>query len=117
MSGHMVSVSAGRGRWKTRKRNRCTSERNGRTQSPISAISKQRNSRTLLRYLPAGCPPVRLQALGSVQGNSEGDDVANSALTQLRRRPRQPPRSLDGQLFEDQDYSIADRLARRQAKP
>jgi RNA polymerase sigma-70 factor (ECF subfamily) len=37
--------------------------------------------------------------------------VTNSALMQLRRRPRQPHISLDGQLFEDQDYSMSDRLA------
>ena len=37
--------------------------------------------------------------------------VMNSARTQLRRRPRQPPISLDQQLFEDQDYCMSDRLA------
>ena len=37
--------------------------------------------------------------------------VMNSARTQLRRRPRQPHTSLDQQLFEDQDYSMSDRLA------
>jgi RNA polymerase sigma-70 factor (ECF subfamily) len=37
--------------------------------------------------------------------------VMNSARTQLRRRPRQPHISLDEQLFEDQDYSMSDRLA------
>jgi RNA polymerase sigma-70 factor (ECF subfamily) len=37
--------------------------------------------------------------------------VTNSALMQLRRRPHQPHISLDGQLFEDQDYYMSDRLA------
>jgi RNA polymerase sigma-70 factor, ECF subfamily len=37
--------------------------------------------------------------------------VTNSALTQLRRRPRQPNVSLDEQFSEDQDYSMSDRLA------
>jgi RNA polymerase sigma-70 factor (ECF subfamily) len=37
--------------------------------------------------------------------------VTNSALTQLRRRPRQPHTSLDEQFSEDRDYSMADRLA------
>jgi RNA polymerase sigma-70 factor, ECF subfamily len=37
--------------------------------------------------------------------------VMNSARTHLRRRPRQPHISLDEQLFEDQDYSMSDRLA------
>ena len=41
--------------------------------------------------------------------------VTNSALTQLRRRPRQPRVSLDERLDEDQEYCILDRLA--DAKP
>jgi RNA polymerase sigma-70 factor (ECF subfamily) len=37
--------------------------------------------------------------------------VTNSALTQLRRRPRHPHLSLDEPVVEDQDYSLAERLA------
>jgi RNA polymerase sigma-70 factor (ECF subfamily) len=37
--------------------------------------------------------------------------VTNSALTQLRRRPRQPHLSLDERLDEEQDYCVSDRLA------
>jgi RNA polymerase sigma-70 factor (ECF subfamily) len=37
--------------------------------------------------------------------------VINSALTQLRRRPRQIHRSLDERLGEDQKYCISERLA------
>ena len=37
--------------------------------------------------------------------------VMNSALIQLRRRPRKPHISLDERLFEDRDYSMSDRLA------
>jgi RNA polymerase sigma-70 factor, ECF subfamily len=41
--------------------------------------------------------------------------VTNSALTQLRRRPRQPHVSLDERSDEEQDYCLSDRLA--DAKP
>jgi len=41
--------------------------------------------------------------------------VTNSALTQLRRRPRQPHVSLDERVDEEQDYCVSDRLA--DAKP
>jgi RNA polymerase sigma-70 factor (ECF subfamily) len=41
--------------------------------------------------------------------------VTNCALTQLRRRPRQPHVSLDERLDEEQDYRVSDRLA--DAKP
>jgi RNA polymerase sigma-70 factor (ECF subfamily) len=41
--------------------------------------------------------------------------VTNSALTQLRRKPRKPHVSLDERLDEEQDYSWSDRLA--DAKP
>ena len=41
--------------------------------------------------------------------------VTNCALTQLRRRPRQPHVSLDERLDEEQDYCVSDRLA--DAKP
>jgi RNA polymerase sigma-70 factor, ECF subfamily len=41
--------------------------------------------------------------------------VTNSALTQLRRRPRQPHVSLDERLDEERGYSWSDRLA--DAKP
>ena len=41
--------------------------------------------------------------------------VTNSALAQLRRKPRQPHVSLDEPLNDDQDYCISDRLA--DAKP
>lgn len=37
--------------------------------------------------------------------------VTNSALMQLRRRPRRPHISLDEQFLEDQDYSMSDRVA------
>jgi RNA polymerase sigma-70 factor, ECF subfamily len=37
--------------------------------------------------------------------------VTNSALTQLRRRPRHPHVSLDERAAEDQDYCVSDRLA------
>jgi len=43
--------------------------------------------------------------------------VVNSAMTQLRRRPRQPHVSLDEQLFKDQDYSMSDRLADARPSP
>lgn len=41
--------------------------------------------------------------------------VTNCALTQLRRRPRQPHVSLDDRLDEERDYCVSDRLA--DAKP
>jgi RNA polymerase sigma-70 factor (ECF subfamily) len=37
--------------------------------------------------------------------------VANSALTQLRRRPRQTHLSLDEPFGEDQEYCLSERLA------
>lgn len=37
--------------------------------------------------------------------------VTNSALTQLRRRPRHPHLSLDERLTGEQDYCVSDRLA------
>lgn len=37
--------------------------------------------------------------------------VTNSALTQLRRRPRHPHVSLDERSSGEQDYSVSDRLA------
>jgi len=37
--------------------------------------------------------------------------VTNSALTQLRRRPRQPHLSLDEQLNDEKDHFVPDRLA------
>jgi RNA polymerase sigma factor (sigma-70 family) len=37
--------------------------------------------------------------------------VTNSALTQLRKRPRQPHSSLDEPLAHDQDSCLSDRLA------
>jgi RNA polymerase sigma-70 factor, ECF subfamily len=43
--------------------------------------------------------------------------VTNSALTQLRRRPRHPHVSLDERVAEDQDYCIADRLADKRPNP
>jgi RNA polymerase sigma-70 factor, ECF subfamily len=43
--------------------------------------------------------------------------VTNCALTQLRRRPRVSQASLDEQLFEDQDYSMSDRLADARPSP
>jgi RNA polymerase sigma-70 factor (ECF subfamily) len=43
--------------------------------------------------------------------------VTNSALTQLRRRPRQSHISLDEPVAEDQDYSMADRLADARPSP
>ena len=41
--------------------------------------------------------------------------VTNSALTQLRKRPRQPHVSLDDRLDEEGDYCLSDKLA--DAKP
>jgi RNA polymerase sigma-70 factor (ECF subfamily) len=41
--------------------------------------------------------------------------VTNSALTQLRRRPRHPHVSLDERLGEEQDHSVSERL--RDARP
>ena len=41
--------------------------------------------------------------------------VTNCALTQLRRRPRQPHVSLDDRLDAEQEYCVSDRLA--DAKP
>jgi RNA polymerase sigma-70 factor, ECF subfamily len=43
--------------------------------------------------------------------------VTNSALTQLRRRPRQPHLSLDEQLAEEQGYFVSDRLADARPNP
>ena len=43
--------------------------------------------------------------------------VANSALTQLRRRPRQPHVSLNEQLNEEQDYFLSDILADARPNP
>ena len=43
--------------------------------------------------------------------------VTNSALTQLRRRPRQPQVSLDERLDEEQDYCLSDRLADPKPSP
>jgi RNA polymerase sigma-70 factor, ECF subfamily len=43
--------------------------------------------------------------------------VTNSALTQLRRRPRQPHVSLDERLDEEQDYCVSDRLADTKPSP
>jgi RNA polymerase sigma-70 factor, ECF subfamily len=43
--------------------------------------------------------------------------VTNSALTQLRRRPRQPHLSLDERLGEEQDYCVSDRLADARPSP
>jgi RNA polymerase sigma-70 factor, ECF subfamily len=43
--------------------------------------------------------------------------VINSALTQLRRRPRQIHTSLDEQLGEEPGYSVSERLADRRAGP
>jgi len=37
--------------------------------------------------------------------------VTNSALTQLRKRPRHPQVSLDDHMTEEQDYFVAERLA------
>lgn len=37
--------------------------------------------------------------------------VTNSALSQLRKRPRHPHVSLDERVTEDQDYFVSDRLA------
>jgi len=54
--------------------------------------------------------------LGQFKGNAKmatwlTSIVTNSALTQLRRRPRQPHVSLDEPLDEEQDYCVSDRLA------
>jgi RNA polymerase sigma factor (sigma-70 family) len=43
--------------------------------------------------------------------------VINSALTQLRRRPRQLHISLDERPGEDRDYSVLDRLADARSNP
>ena len=43
--------------------------------------------------------------------------VTNSALTQLRRRPRHSCISLDEQLGEDRDYSLSDSLADGRPNP
>jgi RNA polymerase sigma-70 factor (ECF subfamily) len=43
--------------------------------------------------------------------------VTNSALTQLRRRPRYSHVSLDEPLAGDQDYSVSDRLADERPGP
>jgi RNA polymerase sigma-70 factor (ECF subfamily) len=43
--------------------------------------------------------------------------VINSALTQLRRRPRQPHTSLDERLGEDEKYCVSDRLADSRPSP
>ncbi len=43
--------------------------------------------------------------------------VTNSALTQLRRKPRQPHVSLDEQLNEEQDSRLLDRLADDRPSP
>jgi RNA polymerase sigma-70 factor, ECF subfamily len=43
--------------------------------------------------------------------------VTNSALTQLRRRPRRPHLSLDEQLVEEQGYFVSDRLADARPNP
>jgi RNA polymerase sigma-70 factor (ECF subfamily) len=43
--------------------------------------------------------------------------VTNSALTQLRRRPRQPHVSLDERLNEEQDYFLSDTLADARPNP
>jgi RNA polymerase sigma-70 factor, ECF subfamily len=43
--------------------------------------------------------------------------VTNSALTQLRRRPRQPNLSLDEALDEEQHYCASDRLAGTMPSP
>jgi RNA polymerase sigma-70 factor (ECF subfamily) len=43
--------------------------------------------------------------------------VINSALTQLRRRPRQLHTSLDERLGEDEKYCLSDRLADTRPSP
>src|SRR5271154_3507932 len=43
--------------------------------------------------------------------------VINSALTQLRRRPRQIHMSLDEQFGEDPGYCVSERLAGRRPSP
>jgi RNA polymerase sigma factor (sigma-70 family) len=43
--------------------------------------------------------------------------VSNCALTQLRRRPRQPHVSLDEPLNEEQDHSLSDKLADARPSP
>src|ERR1700674_4079294 len=43
--------------------------------------------------------------------------VANSALTQLRRRPRQAHLSLDEPFGEEQEYRLSERLADRGPSP
>ena len=43
--------------------------------------------------------------------------VSNCALTQLRRKARQPSLSLDERATEEQEYSLADRLADVRATP
>src|SRR3981189_2898266 len=53
--------------------------------------------------------------LGQFKGQSKMSTwlttiVINSALTQLRRRPRQIPTSLDEQFGEEPGFSVSDRL-------
>jgi RNA polymerase sigma-70 factor (ECF subfamily) len=43
--------------------------------------------------------------------------VTNSALTKLRRRPRQPHVSLDAKLAEEQGYSVIDTVADARPNP
>lgn len=43
--------------------------------------------------------------------------VTNCALTQLRRRPRQPHVSLDERFDEEQDYCLSDKLADARPSP
>jgi RNA polymerase sigma-70 factor (ECF subfamily) len=43
--------------------------------------------------------------------------VTNSALSQLRRRPRQPQVSLDERLAADQDYCLSDKLTDARPSP
>jgi RNA polymerase sigma-70 factor (ECF subfamily) len=43
--------------------------------------------------------------------------VTNCALSQLRKRPRQPHLSLDEPVGEDQDYFVSDRLADTRPNP
>jgi RNA polymerase sigma-70 factor, ECF subfamily len=43
--------------------------------------------------------------------------VTNSALSQLRRRPRQPQVSLDERSGEDQDYCLSDKLTDARPSP
>jgi RNA polymerase sigma-70 factor (ECF subfamily) len=43
--------------------------------------------------------------------------VTNSALTQLRKRPRKPHVSLEERVDEEQDYCVSDRLADTKTSP